>query len=117
MTPCISKGIIFYFFAGRRALLKAPPPPKVSIPPIKKTDINTAAQVAESKRKGRISLERNLKASGIVTKKTGGSLCLKAIDMIKYILDNPCYSQAKGISICLTVHLRVIKVADLVFRH
>ena len=71
MTPCISKGIIFYFFVGRRALLKAPPPPKVSIPPIKKTDINTAAQVAESKRKGRISLERNLKASGIVTKKTG----------------------------------------------
>ena len=43
----------------------------MSIPPIKTNDINTAAKAAESKRQGRLTLERNLKVSGLVTKKKG----------------------------------------------
>ena len=55
----------------RKRLLQPPPPPKVDIPPIETNDINTAAQAAEVKRKGRINLERSLKISGIVAKKRG----------------------------------------------
>ena len=57
--------------SGRRKLLRAPPPPKVTIPPIKTKDINTAARVAETKKQGRIGLERNLKKAGLITKKKG----------------------------------------------
>lgn len=56
---------------SRRKLLRAPPPPKVTIPPIKTKDINTAARVAETKKQGRIGLERNLKKAGLVKKKKG----------------------------------------------
>ena len=52
-------------------MLKAPPPPKVDIPPIKTTDINTAAQDAEVKRKGRIRLESNLRRLRIRPKVKG----------------------------------------------
>ena len=60
-----------FWISGRRKLLRAPPPPKVTIPPIKTKDINTAARVAETKKQGRIGLERNLKKAGLITKKKG----------------------------------------------
>ena len=40
------------------------------IPPIKANDINTAARAAEVKRKETVGLEKNLRASGIVNKRS-----------------------------------------------
>ena len=61
----------FFWDLEQKGLLRAPPPPKVEIPPIKTNDINVAAEAAESKRQGRIALERDLKGAGIVSRKRG----------------------------------------------
>lgn len=58
-------------FAEKKSLLRAPKPPNVTIPPIKTNDINSAARAAETKRKETIRMEKNLRASGIINKRSG----------------------------------------------